>query len=79
MTTYVIAREQFFIRDNGTQYTDGFDECSVVGRGRSLKAAVRRAGGWQAMPGYYVFDDKTGQLLGKAVTNEFGCWDIMPA
>lgn len=68
---FVIARPQWFIDDSGRQFTQGFDQATVVGEGRTLRAAARKSGGWETMPGYRVFDGTTGKCLGKLSYNSF--------
>ena len=64
MTNYIIARPQYFITDLGTQYTSGYDQRTVVGYGRTLRAAARRAGAWATQSGYRVFLEHADTDLG---------------
>lgn len=68
--SYVIARPQFFINDQGTQYTRGWDQTTVVGYGRTLRAAARRAGAWATVSGYRVFNEQTGEDLGVLIIHD---------
>ena len=78
VTQYVIARDQWYIADNGDQFVRGYDEASVVGRGRTLAAAVRRAGGWAFMSGYRAYDGRTGECLGRVDQFEDGRYTTQP-
>ena len=63
MTTYVIARDAYIL-DAGYQRVSGYDQASVVGRGRTIRAAARKAGPWCTMNGYRLFEAETGKCLG---------------
>lgn len=68
--SYVIARPQWFINDHGTQYTRGYDQTTVIGYGRTLKAAADRAGEWATRSGYRVYDQRTGDDLGELAIHD---------
>jgi len=69
---YVIARPQTWLSERSTQCTHGFDQRSVVGHGRTLKAAAERAGQWAFRSGYRVFDSRTSEDLGELAYEECG-------
>lgn len=75
---YVIARPQWFINDHGTQYTRGWDQTTVVGDGRTLRAAARRAGAWATVSGYRVFNEQTGEDLGVLVVHDLDGYGRRP-
>lgn len=76
MANVVIARDQWFINSDGNQYVRGYDETSVVGRGRTLAAAARRSRGWYAQAGYRAYEEKTGRCLGKVYEYEDGKFTV---
>lgn len=70
--TIVIARDQYYLDNNGGQFVQGFDPTTVVGRGLTLAAAARRAGAWAFVSGYRAYDAKSGECLGRVYEYEDG-------
>lgn len=80
MPTYpnlVYARGQYFLADDGHQFTSGYDAASVIARGRSPRTLAKRAGGWIRVSGYRVYEERSEQCLGNLYQVDPGRWIIV--
>lgn len=71
---YVIARDQYYLDNEGRQFVRGYAATSVVGRGRTLKRAAESSGGWFRYSGYRAFDSVTGECFGTVDQPEPGVY-----